>query len=269
MPGWAAARVADRGCRRADAGAGQFRCPCSTLAFELVSGRQPVIVLGRSGGAFGPGAAAGRATASHSTLSLTGYASARLARGGDREVPEKQEFRLGPRDGRDAAGREEGRRWPRPSPMTGWRRTHGLVHLRSLQLGPRRQPVARRGRAGRDDRYATVPRWPGACAPARRHRVALRRAVSPPTPPMPAPRSTWVGTAVSIQLPGRETWVFRYGGEAVLDARAFGRSGRRTGSSRARQKQIVLTGPPDRAMAAPVSWTLARPVGLSGGTRRG
>ena len=52
----------------------------STLAFELTSGRRPVVVNCGSGATFGMAwRRAGRATPSHSTLCLGGYSSARLA----------------------------------------------------------------------------------------------------------------------------------------------------------------------------------------------
>ena len=51
----------------------------STNAFELTSGRRPVIVSCGSGAPFGPDwRQAGRATASHSTLAVEGYSSSRL-----------------------------------------------------------------------------------------------------------------------------------------------------------------------------------------------
>src|SRR5690606_10582358 len=51
----------------------------STLAFELTSGRRPLIVNCGSGRTFGEKwRRAGRATPSHSTLAIEGYSSARL-----------------------------------------------------------------------------------------------------------------------------------------------------------------------------------------------
>ncbi len=51
----------------------------STLAFELTSGRRPLIVNCGDGAVFGESwRRAGRATASHSTLAIEGYSSARL-----------------------------------------------------------------------------------------------------------------------------------------------------------------------------------------------
>ncbi|WP_170479458.1 heparinase II/III family protein [Ruegeria arenilitoris] len=61
-------------------GAASYNAHASTLAFELTSGRRPLIVNCGSGSSFGPEwRRAGRATPSHSTLSLDGYSSARLA----------------------------------------------------------------------------------------------------------------------------------------------------------------------------------------------
>ena len=56
-------------------GMGSAQAHAATLAFELVSGRTPVIVSCGPGHRFGPAwRRAGRATASHSTLSLINYA---------------------------------------------------------------------------------------------------------------------------------------------------------------------------------------------------
>ncbi|MDZ7907899.1 MAG: heparinase II/III family protein [Gemmobacter sp.] len=76
-----AARPARRARPRASAHA-------STLAFELTSGRRPMIVNCGSGAPFGADwHRASRATQSHSTLSLDGYSSSRFAQDG-REVLE-------------------------------------------------------------------------------------------------------------------------------------------------------------------------------------
>lgn len=61
-------------------GAASYNAHASTLAFELTSGRRPLIVNCGSGGSFGQDwRRAGRATPSHSTLCVDGYSSARLA----------------------------------------------------------------------------------------------------------------------------------------------------------------------------------------------
>mgnify|MGYP006273048383 CR=1 FL=1 len=239
-------------------GPGSFEAHAATLAFELVSGRQPVIVSAGSGRRFGGSwRRAGRATASHSTLSLMGYASARLARGADREAPERQDFVAGPTT---VEAQEAQMKTAEGLALShdGWRRTHGLVHLRSLQLD--RDGSLLRGEDGlaamtEADR-ATLDRVL-ARLPAD---TGLRYAVRFHLHPDAAAEIDMGGTAVSIQLPNRETWVFRYGGEATLTlAPSVYLDGDRV-KPRA-TKQIVLTG----ALAgygSAVSWTLARPVGL-------
>ncbi|MBK0325987.1 heparinase II/III family protein [Rhodobacteraceae bacterium F11138] len=64
---------------RPPTGAASFNAHASTLAFELTSGRRPLIVNCGSGASFGSEwRRAGRATPSHSTLCLSGYSCARL-----------------------------------------------------------------------------------------------------------------------------------------------------------------------------------------------
>jgi len=239
-------------------GPGSFDAHASTLAFELVSGRQPVIVTAGSGKQFGAARRrAGRATASHSTLSLMGYASARLARGGHRDHPDRQDFVSGPEtvDVQEAQMKTaEGIALSHD----GWRKTHGLVHLRSLQL----------------DRDGSLLRGEdGLAAMTERDRLTLDRvlarrpadlglsyAVRFHLHPDAAAEIDMGGSAVSIQLPGRETWVFRYGGEAklTLEPSVYLESARVKPRA---TKQIVLTGALTGYGSA-VSWTLARPVGL-------
>ena len=62
-------------------GNASYNAHASTLAFELTSGRRPLIVSCGSGAHLGPDwHRAGRATPSHSTLCLGGYSSARLGK---------------------------------------------------------------------------------------------------------------------------------------------------------------------------------------------
>ena len=239
-------------------GPGSFEAHASSLAFELVSGRQPIVVSAGSGRHFGPSwRRAGRATASHSTLSLLGYASARLARGGDRQDPERQDFVSGPTlvEVQEAQMKTaEGIALSHD----GWRKTHGLVHLRSLQLD--RDGSLLRGEDGlaamtERDRLTldkVLARLPGD--------LGLRYAVRFHLHPDAAAEIDMGGTAVSIQLPNRETWVFRYGGEAKLTLEPSVYLDSARVKPRA-TKQIVLTGALTGYGSA-VSWTLARPVGL-------
>jgi uncharacterized heparinase superfamily protein len=239
-------------------GPGSFEAHASTLAFELTSGRQPVIVSCGSGRHFGAAwRRAGRATASHSTLSLLGYASARLARGAMAAEPEKQDLAQGPAsvDVQEAQMKAaEGF----VGSHDGWRRTHGLVHLRSLQfdrdggLLRGEDGLAAMTEADRETLDRVLRRLPGD--------TGLRYAVRFHLHPDASAEIDMGGHAVSIVLPNRETWVFRHGGTAKLTLeKSFYLDGDRV-SPRA-TKQIVLSAALTGYGSA-VSWTLARPVGL-------
>lgn len=103
----------------------------STLAFELTSGRRPLIVNCGSGAAFGEEwQRASRATPSHSTLGIEGFSSSRL--GGSRtdadflvEGPTVVEVD------------EERHRGPASivAGHNGYETSHGLIHVRRLDLG--------------------------------------------------------------------------------------------------------------------------------------
>ena len=105
----------------------------STLAFEMTSGRRPLIVNCGSGVHFGRDwARAGRATASHSTLSIFGYSSSRLG-------PE----RLFGRAPRAYLAKTPKNVWTRSDDLTetgqlfghdGYSETHGMTHIRELDL---------------------------------------------------------------------------------------------------------------------------------------
>ncbi len=239
-------------------GPGSFEAHASTLAFELVSGQEPVIVSAGSGRSFGPDwRRAGRATASHSTLSLLGYASARLARGAIRTDPERQDFITGPRTV-EVQNSEMTTAEGIALSHDGWRATHGLVHLRSLQLDQDGSllrgedglaAMTARDRATLDRVLARLPADLGLGFAVRFH-----------LHPDAVAKIDMGGTAVSIQLPNRETWVFRHAGAAKLTLEpSVYLDGTRL-SPRA-TKQIVLTGRLTGYGSA-VSWTLARPVGL-------
>ena len=102
----------------------------STLALELTSGRRPLIVNCGSGAHFGQEwRRAGRATPSHSTLCLEGYSSSRIniTKTGaellqDGPVEVQSEFSA-LNDGTRLATAHDG-----------YRRTHGLTHVRTLDL---------------------------------------------------------------------------------------------------------------------------------------
>ncbi len=233
-----------------------YTAHASTLAFELTSGRQPVIVSSGSGVRFGPDwRRAGRATASQSTLSLNGYSSSRLARGALAEVPEKQAFVTGPRN---VEFQQAEMKTAESVVLShdGWRNSHGLVHLRSLQL--EKDGSLLRGEDGlaamegedreRLDRVLSL--MPGD--------VDLRYAVRFHLHPDVTAEIDLGGTAVSIQLENGEVWVFRQTGaeEMTLRPSVYLDAGRLRPRA---TKQIVLSSTLSGYGSA-ISWSLARPV---------
>jgi len=106
----------------------------STLAFELTSGRRPLIVNCGSGQSFGDEwRRAGRATPSHSTLGIDGYSSARLGQP-SRLIGSKQELLV---DAPDHVhyGRSEIEGGIRLElSHNGFQPTHGLTHGRAMDI---------------------------------------------------------------------------------------------------------------------------------------
>ena len=106
----------------------------STLAFELTSGRRPVIVSCGAGESLGTGwRRAGRATQSHSTLAIEGHSSARIgesrgAGGGGIEPLVAAPRDVGAQLGADRSGPSLTAR------HDGYAGSHGLIHGRRLML---------------------------------------------------------------------------------------------------------------------------------------
>lgn len=220
----------------------------STLAFELTSGRRPLIVNCGSGESFGHAwRQAGRATPSHSTLILAGRSSARLGggkrrdrlTGGPRKVP--IQVSQAPDGLRFEGGHD------------GYCRSHGLTHVRKLEL-----TFDGRGIAGEDmllaldeadkssfDKAMDLVRLQGIAYDIRFHLhpdvdVSLDMG----------------GAAVSMALKSGEIWVFRSDGRAKMSLEPGVYLEKLRLKPRA-TKQIVLSG---RAMeyATRVRWSLAK-----------
>ncbi len=222
------------------------RAHASTLAFELTSGRRPLIVSCGSGAPFGPEwRMAGRATPSHSTLAVEGFSSSRLKAGGevmtDRAMVDH--VRLGAGEGGPFFS----------AVHSGWAATHGLSHLRTLTL-------AQDGRRliGQDSLLATTPaqkaRFERLMTEGRLSGVgfALRFHLHPDVDAA----LDMGGTAVSLALKSGEIWVFRHNSKAILslDPSVYLERGRLKPRP---TRQIVLSG---RAMEfeTPLGWTLAK-----------
>ncbi|QUJ76514.1 heparinase II/III family protein [Sulfitobacter albidus] len=232
-------------------GAASVNAHASTLAFELTSGRRPLIVSCGSGASFGiEWRRAGRATPSHSALSLGGYSSARLD-AADRasghepliDAPTHVPVEITPvSDGMKFQGGHDG-----------YTLTHGLTHARTLEL-----TSDGRALAGEDMLLALED------ADKRRFDRALDRTklkgigfeIRFHLHPEVDATVDLGGAAVSMALKSGEIWVFRHDGttQMKLEPGAYLEATRL--KPRAAQ-QIVLTG---RAMnpATRVRWSLSK-----------
>lgn len=221
----------------------------SALAFELTSGRRPLIVNCGSGVTFGAEwRRAGRATPSHSTLCIEGYSSGRL---GPRE-PEGEPLVDGPGDvwvDRSEGGGEHRLALSHDA----WVATHGLTCFRELALTDD-------GRAlnGEDSLTAVSPEE------RRMFDYAMDEVKSGGIPyqvrfhlhPDADPELDLGGTAVSIALRSGEMWIFRHDGtgELALEPSVYLESGR----PRPRPTQAIVLSARVIDYSGSVSWTLAK-----------
>ena len=222
------------------------RAHASTLAFEMTSGRRPVIVSCGSGAPFGPEwRLAGRATPSHSTLAVEGFSSSRLKAGGEMLIDraEVAHLRLGAGEGGPFFS----------AVHEGWAKTHGLSHLRTLTLSSDGRRLI-----GQDSLMAMTPaqkqRFERLMTEGRLSGVgfALRFHLHPDVDAA----LDLGGTAISLALKSGEIWVFRHNSNATLslEASVYLEKGRLKPRP---ARQIVLSG---RAMEfeTPLGWTLAK-----------
>jgi len=234
-------------------GKASYNAHASTLAFELTSGRRPVVVSCGSGAIFGEEwRRAGRATPSHSALTLDGYSSARLGASGkvgaarremleDLPVDVPVEMSQAPDGIRFEGGHD------------GYVVTHGVTHARILEL-----TFDGRGMVGEDllmvlsdvskrrfDAVLDAGKLRGIPFQIRLHLH----------PDIDAELDMG-GAAVSMALRSGEIWVFRHEGktELTVEPSVYLEKGRLRPRA---AKQIVLNG---RAMeyATRIRWSLAK-----------
>lgn len=231
----------------------------STLAFEMTSGRRPVIVNCGSGASFGADwRRAGRATPSHSTLTIEGYSSARLG-GGGAGAPE---FLIdAPHDVgvQQSAG-------PDGHSLTAWHdgyaKSHGLIHARRLDLSFDGRALAGEDTLGSfsDSQRAAFERALDKTR-LRGIRYTLRFHLHPDVDAA----IDMGGAAVSLALKSGEIWVFRHDGHAEmsLEASVYLETGRLKPRA---TRQIVLT---SRVLdqAGQINWTLAKAQDTPQGVR--
>jgi uncharacterized heparinase superfamily protein len=219
----------------------------STCAFELTSGRRPLVVSCGSGAPFGTEwRQAGRASASHSTLTIDGYSSSRFAPDDAttfRESARVSVVRLMPAE--DGTGLHLAH--------DGWALTHGLSHVRDLFLASDGRKISG------IDKLAALnqtekQRFESLMVDGRLEGVDfhLRFHLHPDVDA----RLDMGGAAVSLALKSGEIWVFRHdgGGKLSLEPSVY------LERTRLRPRpawQIVLSG---RAVdfETRLGWTLAK-----------
>jgi uncharacterized heparinase superfamily protein len=225
----------------------------STLAMEITSGRRPLIVNCGSGRSFGQTwRRAGRATASHSTLALEGYSSARLAPAGSEMGRARELLADGPRRVTVTREGDDGTTGVSAT-HDGYLKSHGIIHARSLRLS-----LDGRGVTGEDaivvpdaeagrvfDRARKATRGLGLG-------FAIRFHIHPDV----HAALDLGGNAVSLELRSGELWLFRHDGQAVLslEPSVFLEKGRLAPRA---SRQIVLSG---RAIdqSTRVGWTISK-----------
>lgn len=219
----------------------------STLAFELTSGRRPLIVCCGAGAPFGPSwRKAGRATPSHSTLAIEGFSSSRLASGGQETMADRARVLRA-----DRSLSPEGQHLHLAH--DGWSATHGLTHRRDLLLaadgrqlsGTDTLAALTGAERKRFEQLMTRGGWAGV-------RHALRFHLHPDV----EAELDMGGSTVSLALKSGEIWLFRPEGGAslTLEPSVYLQRGRLKPRA---TKQIVLAGVAvdfeDR-----IGWTLAK-----------
>ena len=232
-------------------GDASYNAHASTLAFELTSGRRPLVVSCGSGVSFGAEwRRAGRATPSHSTLCLEGYSSGRLMPVGKTgavenliETPSHVPYEL---DEDSEMVRFQGGH-------DGYQRKFGLTHARTLEMSH-----DGRGLVAEDMLLAMEP------ADKRKFDQAMDKvalaglsfAIRMHLHPDVDATVDLGGAAVSMALKSGEIWVFRHNSkcELSLEPSVYLESGRLKPRA---SRQIVLTG---RAMdyATRVRWSLSK-----------
>ncbi|MDP4034523.1 MAG: heparinase II/III family protein [Pseudorhodobacter sp.] len=219
----------------------------STLAFELTSGRRPVVVCCGAGAPFGPEwQRASRATASHSTLTIDGFSSSRFGSGAREVLTDRASVVLA----LQSAG-DEGAHLVLA--QDGWSATHGLTHERELMLDQ-----AGRVLSGIDVLAATTPaeRQRFEAVMTRTRLQGVRFAIRFHLHPDVDAEIDLGGSAVSLALKSGEIWVFRHDGRAglSLEPSVYLEKGRLKPRA---TKQIVLGGIV-QDFEARTGWTLAK-----------
>jgi uncharacterized heparinase superfamily protein len=234
-------------------GDASFNAHASTLAFELTSGRRPLIVNCGSGAIFGEDwRRAGRATPSHSALTLDGFSSARLGKTVYIGAAERETLENGPTDVLFEVTQDDGRlRYE--GGHDGYETSHGLTVARTLELS-----IDGRSLSGEDMLLALTD--PAKARFDQRMNASnlegIPFAIRFHLHPEVDAAVDMGGSVVSLALRSGEIWVFRPSGdvEMTVEPSVYLEKGRLRPRA---TKQIVLSG---RAMhyATRIQWTLAK-----------
>lgn len=224
----------------------------STLAFELTSNRRPLIVSCGPGRSFGTEwERAGRATLSHSTLSIDGWSSSRFGRPARRDgraeplVDGPRQVELHRSDERHASALLLSH--------DGYVPSHGLTHVRNLDLS-----ADGRALMGEDRLVALEPGHRRRFRQMQEHHAphGIRFALRFHLHPEADASLDMNGTAVSVALQSGEIWVFRFDGPGALslESSVYLEPGR--AAPRA-SRQIVIRAAMQQE-SAQINWTLAK-----------
>lgn len=230
--------------------AGAINAHASTLAFELTSGRRPLIVSCGAGTASGGRwRRAGRATPSHSALCIDGVSSSRLGMWGKSEI-----LVDGPNDVMAERFQEDGEMQLSGS-HDGWLATHGLTCYRELTLSANGRSLS-----GTDTLAASSPeeKWLFDYAMDGVMQGGIGFSVRFHLHPDAIPHESHDNDEIIIELKSGEVWVFRHEGssELKLAPSVFLEKGKLEPRA---TNQIVLT---SRVIdySGHVSWTLSKTV---------
>ncbi|GAB1360945.1 heparinase II/III family protein [Rhodobacter sp.] len=228
-------------------GAARATAHASTGGFELTSGRRPLVVSCGSGLSFGrEWRLAGRATQSHSALSLTGFSSSRFGARAEEALLDDAAHVTALRIAPGTAGVVS-------VSHDGWVATHGLTATRELHLSDDGR------RLGGTDTLAAMgfadrKRFGALLDQSNLEGIgfALRFHLHPDVDAT----LDMGGTAVSMQLRSGEIWVFRHdsGGKLSLDPSFYLEKGRINPRP---TLQIVVSGLA-REIETRIGWTLAK-----------
>jgi uncharacterized heparinase superfamily protein len=221
----------------------------STLAFELTSGRRPLIVNCGSGARFGTEwRRASRATPSHSTMMIEGVSSSHLAprRGGQELLTARPAVVYGQTKVEDDGLRLE-------LSQNGYKPSHGLTHARTLKLSVDGRTLQGEDLIAALDHVdeARFDRAVATIGP-----MGIPYAVRFHLHPDVQASLDSAGHAITLRLKSGEVWLFRHDGEAELrlSPSVYLQNGRLKPRP---AQQVVLSGS-TLAYATRVRWSLAK-----------